>query len=317
VNTVTIVTVGGGLAVLLIAILLSLFVVGSALRPIASITTGAERLASGDYDHRLALQAGADEIGRLAAAFDHMAEAISTAFATQRRFVADASHELRTPLTALRGYTDVLLLGVGDNPREKERILQAMQEDLSRMSRLVNDLLTLARLDGGAPLRLGLVRLADLLAAAATEGEILGAGTRIITLEPVHGDLAVWGDQDRLRQVLTNIVGNACTYTQAGGTIQLRAERQAISARIVVQDNGPGIAPTDLARLGERFFRGDAARSRQTGGAGLGLAIARGIVQAHGGTLSIASRAGEGTTVTIFLPLAPAWQRPEEIIPLA
>jgi signal transduction histidine kinase len=312
VNTVTLVTVGGGAGVLLIAILLSLYMVGRALRPIATITAGAERLAAGNYDHRLALRAGADEVGRLAAAFDHMAEAISSAFATQRRFVADASHELRTPLTALRGYTDILLLGVGDDPAEQERILHAMHEDFSRISRLVNDLLTLARLDGGAPLHLERVQLTELLSAAATEGEVLAAGTRTITLDPVHGDLAVWADRDRLRQVLTNIVGNACIYTQEGGTVHLRADRQARMAVIVVRDNGPGIAPADLVKLGERFFRGDMARSRQTGGAGLGVAIARGIVQAHGGTLAIASRVGEGTTVTICLPLAPPVPHPAE-----
>jgi two-component system OmpR family sensor kinase len=108
-----------------------------------------------------------------------------------------------------------------------------------------------------------------------------------------------------LRQVLSNLVGNACAYTPPGTTIKLRATRQDRWAVLEVEDNGPGIAPGVLARLGERFYRGDAARSRQTGGAGLGIAIARGIVEAHGGTLTIRSALGEGTTVSVRLPLAP------------
>lgn len=304
--TVTIISIGGALIVLVLAAILSLLVVGGALRPLAVITAGAERLARGDYGHRLALRAGTDEVGRLATAFDEMAAAIGAAFATQRRFVADASHELRTPLTALRGYTDVLLMGVGDDPAEAERILRAMQEDLGRMSRLVNDLLTLARLDGGASLQIGPVALGDLLGAAAGEGMAISREDHSIVVDASAGDLVVWGDRDRLRQVFSNVVGNACAYSPPGTAIHLRAEREGRWAVLTVQDNGPGITPADLARLGERFYRGDTARSRQTGGAGLGLAIARGIVEAHGGTLAISSALGRGTLVTMRLPLASA-----------
>jgi signal transduction histidine kinase len=124
-------------------------------------------------------------------------------------------------------------------------------------------------------------------------------------MEPVPECLAVWGDCDRLRQVLSNVVGNACTYCPPGSTVTLCAAARASQAALVVRDDGPGIPPADLARLGERFYRGDAARSRGTGGTGLGLAIARGIAAAHGGALAIESALGVGTTVTITLPLAP------------
>jgi signal transduction histidine kinase len=304
VATVTIISLGGALAVIVLATLLALLVVGTALRPLATITGGAERLATGDYGHRLNLESGTDEVGRLATAFNRMAAAIAAAFATQRRFVADASHELRTPLTALRGYTDVLQMGVGaDDRATTEGILGAMQEDLGRMSRLVDDLLMLARLDGGAALRRDRLPLAGLLGAAADEGRVLGGGAQEIVLDAVPDDLVVWGDRDRLRQVLSNIVGNACAYSPPGSRVRLSAVRADPWAVLCVEDNGPGIGATELSRLGERFFRGDAARSRRTGGTGLGLAIARGIVAAHDGVLAIDSTPGRGTTVTVRLPL--------------
>lgn len=305
VQTVTAISIGGALAVIVLAALLSLLVVGRALRPLGAITRGAERLAQGEYGYRLVLDTGADEVGRLATAFNRMAAAIGTAFATQRRFVADASHELRTPLTALRGYTDVLLMGVDEDRATGERVLRAMQEDLGRMSRLVNDLLTLARLDGGATLQLAPLALADLLGAAAYEGQAIAQGRQEIIADAVPREVVIWGDRDRLRQVLSNIVANACAYCPLGSVIHLRAALYGHWAAITVQDNGPGIPAHELARLGERFYRGDTARSRRTGGTGLGLAIARAIVEAHGGALSIDSTVGVGTLITIRLPLVP------------
>ena len=302
VQTFTSISLGGALIVIVLAVVSSLLIVGRALRPLTAITYGAERLAQGDYGYRVALDGSSDEVGRLGTAFDGMATAIATAFSTQRRFVADASHELRTPLTALRGYTDVLLMGGDGNAATSERVLHAMQEDLARMSRLVNDLLTLARLDGGAALQTGPIAVADLLASAAGEAEAIARGAQHIAPAPVARELIVCGDYDRLRQVLSNVVGNACAYSPPGSTISLRAEHSDGRTTITVQDDGPGIPPADLARLGERFYRGDTARGRRTGGTGLGLAIARAIVEAHGGTLGIDSTLGVGTTVTIGLP---------------
>ncbi len=306
VQTVTAIGALGSLAVLALAVLLSLAVVGRALRPLAAITCGAERLARGDYAHRVPVESAADEVGRLGATFNHMAAEIAHAFAAQRRFVADASHELRTPLAALRGYTDVLILGVDEDRATADRVLHAMQDDLSRMSRLVDDLLMLARLDADVPLRLGPVALSELLGAAAEEGRALARGTRWVQLDPPAGEVQIWGDKDRLRQVLSNVVGNACSYCPPGSTVRLSAAVCHPWATIAVQDDGPGVPASDVARLGERFYRGDAARSRRTGGTGLGLAIARAITEAHGGTLAIDSTLGVGTTVTIRLPLAHA-----------
>jgi signal transduction histidine kinase len=306
IQTVTMITLAGALVVLALTIILGLLVVRSALRPLSAITGGAERLAQGDYAYRLAARPGTDEVGRLASAFDHMAGAIGEAFTTQRRFVADASHELRTPLTALRGYTDVLLLGVRDDPETADRVLRAMQDDLTRMTRLVNDLLVLARLDGNAPLEVRPIVLQPVVDAARQEATMLAGDRHAINVEMDHEPLEVVGDRDRLRQVLSNVLGNAIAYATPNTPIQLALARQGASARISVKDQGPGMAPWDVERLGERFYRGDSARSRQTGGTGLGLAIARGIVRAHGGSLTIESAVGRGTTVTVLLPLMQA-----------
>ncbi|MDB5074509.1 MAG: cztS [Chloroflexi bacterium] len=305
VQTVTVISVAGAGVVLALVIVLSLFVVRSALRPLATITSGAERLAKGDYAYRLASPRGSDEVGRLSAAFDDMAAAISDAFTKQRRFVADASHELRTPLTALRGYTDVLLLGVRDDPETADRVLHAMEEDLTRMSRLVNDLLMLARLDGESSLQLSALDLRPLLEAARDEAIMICGGAHAISLEGFDQPLIVIGDHDRLRQVLSNLLGNACGYATPGTPIRIAAARFRKMAAVSIQDTGPGIPPENLARLGERFYRGDSARSRRTGGTGLGIAIAKGIMRAHGGSLEIDSTVGRGTSVTIAIPLAP------------
>jgi signal transduction histidine kinase len=298
------ISLAGAAVVLALTIALSLLVVRSSLRPLATITGGVERLALGDYNYRLAAPGGIDEVGRLASAFDHMAGAISVAFATQRRFVADASHELRTPLTALRGYTDVLLLGIRDDPTTADRVLHSMQDDLTRMSRLVNDLLTLARLDGESSLQLQPVALQALLFAARDEAEIIAGESHTVTIDTTDEPMTVLADRDRLRQVLSNVLGNAGSYATPGTPIRISAARHGGTVVVSIIDQGPGIPAKDLERLGERFYRGDAARSRRTGGTGLGIAIARGIMRAHGGSLEIDSFEGRGTTVTIKLPLA-------------
>jgi len=181
-----------------------------------------------------------------------------------------------------------------------------MQEDLTRMTRLVNDLLTLARLDNEGSLRLELLDFRDLLAGAQDEGTALAGNLHTVSFEPCEEPLMVLVDRDRLRQVLSNILSNACTYATEGTPIIVRAGRRGSSLAVTVRDHGPGIAPETLARLGERFYRGDNARSRRTGGTGLGIAIARGIMRAHGGSLTLDSVVGKGTTVTITMPLAQA-----------
>jgi signal transduction histidine kinase len=224
---------------------------------------------------------------------------VQLAFERQRRFVSDASHELRTPLTLLRAETESLARRL-DAKREARPLLY----QIDRISRLVRDLLTLTRLDERAlPLEREPVPVLSLLRTAAAAAEQLAH--RGVTIEVnAPADLYVDGDVDRLHQVLLILVDNACRVTPPNGRIGLTAEGDGKSVVIRVKDTGPGIPPEHLAHVFERFHRVDRARSRDEGGAGLGLAIARGIVDAHRGSISLSSRLGHGTTATLRLPAA-------------
>jgi two-component system, OmpR family, phosphate regulon sensor histidine kinase PhoR len=231
----------------------------------------------------------------------------------RRDFVANVSHELRTPLTAIKGYAETLLGTAGDERETARRFLTIIDRHSERLGRLINDLLTLSDLElGRTPMRLNAVTLGsavdDVLQIFAEP--VARAGVRVEAqvapgLPPVHAD------GDRLRQVLINLVDNAIKYTPAGGGVMVRAlpasgAEHTGMVEIAIEDSGIGIPAQDLPRLTERFFRVDKARSRELGGTGLGLAIVKHIVQAHGGSLAISSALGQGTTVRVFFPIAPA-----------
>ena len=293
----------GTLGAIGLGTLLGVSVTRVALRPLARVTATSERIAAGDLGQRTNLSDGRDEIGRLAGAFDHMVDRLEGALHDQRRFVADASHELRTPLTALGGLIEMLLLGAdrGDIATT-QRALRTAHREVERLARLVGDLLTLSRLDARPDAAYRPVDLAALVAEVGEQARFL-AGTRAVTWR-VDGQLQLAGDPDRLKQVLLNLAGNAVAFTGEAGHIELRAARRGDSMRIEVADDGAGIDPADLPRLFERFYRGDKARARRAdgGGNGLGLAIVRAIVEAHGGTIAADSTLGRGTTITIDLP---------------
>jgi two-component system OmpR family sensor kinase len=197
---------------------------------------------------------------------------------------------------------DMLEMGAhrGD-PARIQRILDTMNREVQRLGRLVADLLTLSRLDADQPLRAGGVDTGDLVAEVAQQTRLIATGQQV-DLE-IEAHPVVWGDADRLKQVLLNLASNALAHTPAGGRILFQVESANGRARIIVADTGSGIAPDLLPRVMDRFSRGDDSRSRATGGAGLGLSIARGIVEAHHGAIALASEAGEGTTVTVELPI--------------
>ncbi|MFN8540600.1 MAG: ATP-binding protein [Thermomicrobiales bacterium] len=297
----------GSLGAIVLGTLLGVSVTRTALRPLAKVTATSERIAAGDLSQRTDLPGGRDEIGRLSSAFDHMVDRLEGALRAQRQFVADASHELRTPLTALGGLVEMLLLGAdrGDTATT-QRALRSAHREIERLARLVGDLLTLSRLDARPDVEHRPVDLAVLVAEVGEQARFL-AGERAVTWR-VDGPLTLAGDRDKLKQVLLNLTGNAIAFTGETGRIELRAARLATgrgdSARIEVEDNGAGIAPSELPRLFERFYRGDKSRARRAdgGGNGLGLAIARAIVEAHGGTIAARSTLGQGTTFTIELP---------------
>jgi len=238
---------------------------------------------------------------------------IETAFRRQQDFIADASHELRTPLTVLRSATDLLDQHRSESLAANSELFDDVRQEIGRLQRLVADLLTLARSDlnelalavaplDPTPLVSGLVQRVEPLAR-------IGGVDLSVRVDPSpQPPLLIEADPDRLQQVLLILIDNALKHTASGGSIVLRVERQGNEVHIEVRDTGEGIPADQLPRVFDRFFRGDAARRRAVdgGGAGLGLAIARSIVEAHNGQLMLSSRVGEGTVATVRLPLMPA-----------
>jgi two-component system OmpR family sensor kinase len=291
-----------------------------ALRPVDQMTSTARRIGAERLAERLGGAEVDDELGRLARTLNEMLARLEAGFAEIRRFSADASHELRTPLTVLRGEIEVSLR----HPRSSEeyrQLLERLLGSVESMARMVDDLLLLSRADAGA-LRLARepVELDRLVEEAAKEGEVLArprqVQVRIQALEP----LVASGDGPRLAQLLRNLVDNAVKYTPAGGQVSLALRAGSgvrgqgseapphpppptPRAEIVVQDTGIGIAPEALPRVFDRFYRADPARSRDSGGAGLGLCIAQTIAEAHGGQIEVDSTPGVGSTFTVRLPL--------------
>ncbi|HEY0397709.1 MAG TPA: HAMP domain-containing sensor histidine kinase, partial [Acidimicrobiia bacterium] len=252
------------------------------------------------------VDAPADEVGRVADAFDSLLVRIDEAIASQRRFISDASHELRTPLTVARGQLE--LVGRLDNP-EADRSVRLALEELDRIGSTVEELLLLARLDEGLPLAREAVEADLTLREAALRGMLLGQGD--IVVDAPEG-LSVIADPDRLLQVVSNLTGNALRHGGEGVTVTLSARPDpprpgaAHAVTIDVADTGPGIPAADLSHVFDRFYRGSAARRGVPGGAGLGLAIVASLVEAMGGTISVSSKVGEGTTFSIRLPAADA-----------
>jgi len=249
------------------------------------------------------------ELHDVATVLNEMLERLEASFrsqqqviAAQRRFVADASHELRSPLNNLRGTVEVTLR----RPRAPEDYRQALETsrvEIERICRLVEDLLTLSRVDAGQfviePAPCDLVRMA-LDAAAALAARADAAGVRLCV--EADAPVVVCGDRDRLRQVLDNLLDNALRHAPAGSAVVITAQRDGAQARLTVRDQGPGLSLEDQPRIFERFYRADRSRSRQSGGLGLGLAIARAIAEAHQGDLSVESHPGQGATFSLRLP---------------
>ena len=224
------------------------------------------------------------------------------AFARQQAFIADASHELRTPITLLRANAEVLLRGRQQLDPQDALLLEDIVAEAAHMGALAENLLTLARLDAGVVHPEQVVDLAEVAADVARRAQSLSDERRVVlTLDHAEETLVI-GDTTRLGEVALILVDNAIKYNHPGGAVTLRTYHDGRDAVLEVRDNGIGIAPEHLARLGERFYRADKARSRQMGGAGLGIAIARRIAALHGGSLSLTSAPGAGTTATLRLP---------------
>jgi heavy metal sensor kinase len=292
-------------AALLLAGLGGWFLARQGLAPVASMARSARQIGAGSLDRQLPVANPRDELGQLATTFNELLSRLDAAFDEQRRFMADASHELRTPLSVMTTAAGVTLKKEHRDEDEYREALRMMGEQTRRLSRIVQDMFTLARADAGRyPLRERTLYLDDLLAEVARVGGML-ASDRNVAIELTNlPEAAFHGDEDLLRQMLLNLVDNAVKFTPPGGVIRLGLERRGEWYRLSVSDTGPGIPAEARAHVFERFYRADKARSRaEDGGAGLGLAIARWIAQAHDGDLELADPDGTGTTFVARLPL--------------
>jgi two-component system OmpR family sensor kinase len=294
-------------AVLLGLGFLSWGLVRRGLRPLEQIGTTAGAIAAGDLKQRVPNEDPHTEIGRLAIALNAMLAQIEAAFEERReseerlrRFVADASHELRTPLTSIRGYAELFRRGADARPEDLTKSMSRIEAEASRMGVMVDDLLLLARLDQGRPLERQPLDVARLVTEAVDSARAVEPD-RPIALD-VEGESSIEGDEGRLRQVMDNLLGNSRVHTAPGTPVRVAVWRDRAVVVIHVGDDGPGLPPDVAPRVFERFYRGDPARSRQTGGVGLGLSIVAAIVEAHGGTVSAASPQGSGATFEVRLP---------------
>jgi two-component system, OmpR family, sensor kinase len=287
---------------------LGLWVVRLSLRPLVAMEETAEAIAAGDLTRRVEHADERTEVGRLGLALNTMLGRIESAFKAReaseqklRRFVADASHELRTPLAAVRAYAELFGRGANQHSDDLARSMDGITREAERMSKLVEDLLLLARLDEGRPLERKPVRLNEVVGEAVETANAVDP-SRPIALEAQP--TVVLGDHNRLRQVVDNLLSNAWAHTPADSPVHVTVGHENGEAVIEVTDEGPGMDGRQLERVFQRFYRADPARSRARGGAGLGLSIVAAVAEAHGGSVAVRSEPGHGSTFRIVLPLS-------------
>ena len=294
-----------------ISIAVSLIISKTMLSPIQGMTRAAEAMADGDFSTMISVESR-DEIGILATTFNNMAARIETMLEElknsemlRREFVANVSHELRTPLTSIRTYAETMSDNQEIPPETEEEFLRVIINESDRMTKIVQDLLELSRFDSGhitltvEPFSIER-SIRDVCAAIALEAR---KRAHILSLELEWKMPVISGDRARIEQVLMNIITNALKYTPDGGTIDIYGGSSGDIVWIRIEDTGIGIPQGDIARVFDRFYRVDKARSRESGGTGLGLPIAMEIVTLHGGHIDIESKPGEGTAVTVTLPV--------------
>jgi signal transduction histidine kinase len=285
-----------GIVMLAIGSLLAIRLAERILAPVRLVTRTARSISDTDLSRRIPVR-GYDEISELSATFNAMLERLDGAFATQRRFIDDAGHELRTPITVIRGHLDVM----GDDAEDRRRTLELVSDELERMSRMVDDLLTLARTEQPDFVRSRIVDLDELTIRMLDNAR--GLAPRDWRLDGTAVGRATI-DEQRLMQAVLQLAANAVRHTADGDVVAVGSAIRDDEVRFWVRDTGPGVQPEDRDRIFERFYRGRSGH-RRSDGAGLGLSIVRAIAEAHGGRVELDSQAGRGATFTVVLPVDP------------
>jgi signal transduction histidine kinase len=301
-----------GFIAFVLSLLLAFWLARSLSRPLQRAAAAAERVAAGDHAISLDIR-HPDEARRLAQTFNAMVQAVESSRRSQRDFVANVSHELRTPLTSIRGFAQAILDGTADDGPAIRRAASVIQDETGRLSRMVQKLLDLTRIESGEiSMSWHPIELTALLQSCVEQFSLLAGEKDVQLVTETSGPVHLVGDGDRLMQVFTNLTDNALKHTAPGGKITLRVaeEEDCECASVSISDTGCGIPEADLPRVFERFYQVDKSRSRGVAardrGVGLGLAIASEIVRAHGGHIRVDSIVDVGTRFRVFLPLTPA-----------
>jgi two-component system, OmpR family, sensor kinase len=310
--------------VLLIIIPISLVLAGAGgylltrriLSPVMAMSERASRIGTSTLHERLPVRNARDEYGQLAGVFNSLLSRLESAFEQQRRFMADASHELRTPIAIVRGEADIALAVADRRPEEYRESLTVVRAEARRLSRIVHDLFLLARVDTGQQqLQLSHFYLDELIVDCAHNARSLASRRGMTVYTHVSHEAPVRGDEDLIQRLILNLLDNAIKYSREGGQVDITLTRDVGCHRVIVHDNGPGIPPDIAAHIFERFYRADSSRTREatpasstdddvsrTAGAGLGLAIARWVAEAHGGSLVLAHSSESGSEFVFTLP---------------
>ena len=279
------------------------FLARQSLGPVAAMAERARNIGADDLGDRLPVANARDELGRLALAFNGLLDRLEASLTQQRQFMADASHELRTPVTTTRTAAAVALQQPHRDEREYRGALEIVEQQTTRLSRIVDDMFTLARADAGSyPVRRTPMYLDEVMEEVVRAARVL-ADAKQVTIDFTAADTAAFtGDEDLVRRLVANLLDNAVRHAPAGSLVRVDLEQDAEGYAVSVHDRGPGIPNEIRPHIFERFYRGDTARTATDGGAGLGLALARWIARTHGGDVTLAHSSHEGTTFTARLP---------------
>lgn len=292
---------GVGAVILILGLAGGWWLASRAIRPIHEISATALKISAGDLSRRIDVQDTESELGQLASVLNATFARLENAFTQQQQFTSDAAHELRTPVSVMLTQTQTAL-NRERSATEYRETLEACQRSAQRMRRLIESLLELARLDAGQEtMKRNRFDLAQIAADCIGQIKPL-AESRRIRIEPDFAPTECNGDSERIAQVITNLLSNAVFYNRDNGEVRVRVRRDQNFAVIEVADNGTGIAPEHQANVFKRFYRADPARTASQGRSGLGLAISKAIIEAHGGAIELASEAGKGTVFTVRLP---------------